>query len=54
MSDDIYPREILRLNPINARLGIKSSFKNAKRNIGLLILLWMANDKLSKYSFFKS
>ena len=54
MSDDIYPKEILRPNPITARLGIKSSFKNAKRNIGLLVLLWMANDKLYKYSFFKT
>ncbi|WP_139560142.1 hypothetical protein [Levilactobacillus brevis] len=54
MSNDVYPKEIARFNPINARLGIKSSFKNAKRNIGLLILLWMANDELSRYSFFES
>lgn len=54
MSNDIYPKEISRFNPINARLGIKSSFKNAKRNIGLLVVLWMANDELSKYSFFES
>lgn len=54
MSDDIYPKEISRSNPVNARLGIKSSFKNAKRNLGLLVLLWMANDKLYRYSFFES
>ncbi|MCO1497289.1 McrB family protein [Limosilactobacillus reuteri] len=54
MSADIYPKEISIFNPINARLGIKSSFKNAKRNIGLLVLLWLANDELSRYSFFRS
>lgn len=53
MNNDIYPKEISKFKPINARLGIKSSFKNAKQNIGLLVLLWMANGELSKYSFFE-
>ena len=54
MVDEVYPTEISRFKSLNARLGIKSSFKNAKRNIALIILLWLSNGKLSKYSYFES
>lgn len=54
MENEIYPEKIARFHPINARLGIKSSFKNAKRNIALLILLWLCNGELSSYNYFES
>lgn len=47
-----YPEGLKNTTPINARLAIKSSFPNAKRNIALLYLLWFCNDKKAQYDFY--
>lgn len=54
MMDKFFPKELSNFSPMNARLGVKSSFPNAKRNIALLLLLWFSNGELSTYSFFKN
>lgn len=53
MTDEIYPKSLKINNTVNARLGIKSSFKNPKRNIALLYLLWVSNHELAMYEFFE-
>ncbi|GAA2869017.1 hypothetical protein [Lactobacillus intestinalis] len=52
MSEFKYPKEFISTDPINARLGIKSSFPNAKQNLALLYLLWALNGKKAKYEFY--
>lgn len=52
MSEFKYPKEFLSTDPISARLGIKSSFPNAKQNLALLYLLWALNGKKAKYEFY--
>lgn len=52
MSEFKYPKEFISKDPINARLGIKSSFPNAKQNLALLYLLWVLNGKKAKYEFY--
>ena len=47
-----YPEGLKNTTPINARLAIKSSFPNVKRNIALLYLLWFCNDKKAQYDFY--
>lgn len=49
-----FPQEIVKIEGLNPKLGIKSAFPKAKRNIALLYLLWVSNDEQAEYNFFET